>query len=93
VLSSRNDVGLIPPSVMESNSTTAVPELVSVNVFNAAVDPAFSVPNAKVVALSFNTGTAVPVPVNVTFWGDPVALSVTLSVPVRAPAAVGLNAT
>jgi len=93
VFSSRNDVALVPPSVMESNSTTAVPELVSVKVCNAAVDPTFVVANDNAVALNFKAGTAVPVPVNVTVCGDPVALSVMVNVPVSAPAAVGLNDT
>ncbi len=93
VFSARNDVALVPPSVMESSSTVAVPEFVSVTVCTAELLPTFSVPNARVVVLSFSAGTAVPVPVSVTFCGDPVALSVMVSVPVSAPAAVGLKAT
>ena len=34
-----------------------------------------------------------PVPVRLTTWGLPEALSVTLNVPVRVPAAVGVNFT
>ena len=36
---------------------------------------------------------ACPVPLTVTLWGEPVALSVTWIEPDSAPAAVGLNAT
>jgi hypothetical protein len=93
VLRARNDVGLVPPSVMESNSTTAVLEFVSVTVFIAELLPTFTVPNASVVALNFSTGTAIPVPVSVTFCGDPVALSVMVNVPLSAPAADGLKLT
>jgi len=93
VLRARNDVGLVPPNVMESSSTTAVPEFVSVTICIAELLPTFTVPNASVVALSFSTGTAVPDPVKVTFCGDPVALSVIVKVPLSAPEAVGLKLT
>jgi hypothetical protein len=45
------------------------------------------------VALSFTEGAAVPVPVRVTFCGEPVALSVMLKVPDSADAEAGLKAT
>lgn len=51
--------------------------------------PTFTVPNASVVGKSV-TG-AKPVPVRVTVCGEFIALSVTETVPVRAPVAVGVN--
>jgi hypothetical protein len=78
---------------MDISVNVAVPPLVSVTALAAEVVPLFVVGKARLVTLSLTEGAAVPVPVNVTFCGDPVAVSVTLIVPVSAPAATGLNAT
>jgi hypothetical protein len=66
VFNSKNEVGLVPPNVIESSSKTAVPEFVSVSAWMAEEDPTFVVAKVSPVALNFSTGTAVPVPVSVT---------------------------
>ncbi len=93
VSSASNDVGLVPVSVIELSVIVAVPPLVNVTATAGDVVPTFVVANVRLVALSFSVGAAAPVPVNVTFCGEPVALSVMLMVPVSAAAAVGLNPT
>jgi hypothetical protein len=52
------------------------------------VEPLLATPNEKFVPV-----LASPVPLRVTVWGLPEALSVIVNVPVRVPAAVGVNAT
>ena len=49
--------------------------------------------NVKLVGVSPTLGAATPVPVSGTVCGLPAALSVTASVPVRVPSAVGVNVT
>ncbi len=93
VLSASKSVGLVPVSVMDVKVNVAVPELVRVIAWAAEVVPCVVVGKAMLVVLSFTEGAAVPVPVSVTFCGEPVALSVMLSVPVSAAAEAGLNAT
>ena len=72
-----------------------VPVFVSVTDWAAPAVPTVSVPNARDVALSEATGVPVftPVPVRATDWGEPVALSVNVSLAVRAAAAAGLKVT
>ena len=69
----------------------AVPPLVSVIASAADAVACSVVGKVMLVALSFSAGAAVPVPVNVTFCGDPAALSVTLSVAESDAADAGLN--
>ena len=64
--------------------------MVSVTVFAGLVVPMVSMPKFRLVGESF---AVVPIPLSVTFWGLPAALSVTLSAAVRVPDAVGLNVT
>jgi len=67
-----------------------VPTLVSVTVFARLVVPVATAPKLKLVGESF---AVVPIPDRLTFCGLPEALSVTLSIAVRVPDAVGLNVT
>ena len=83
---------MAPVSVIEVRSMVAVPALVSVTACAADVVAWVVVGKAMLVVLSFTEGTAVPVPVSVTFCGEPVAVSVMLSVPERAAAEAGLKA-
>ena len=70
----------------------AVPVLVSVTVCGALVVLTSCVAKVRVVGESVTVG-AIPVPVRLTVCGLPGALSVTLTVPVRVPAAVGAKDT
>ena len=93
LLTSMKSVGLAPVIEMEVRSRIAVPALVRVTAEGAEVVPWVVVGKAREVALSLTEGAAEPVPVRVTFWGDPVAESATLRVAVRAAAVAGLKAT
>src|SRR5271155_4711338 len=62
----------------------------TVTVCAALVDPTAWPPNVNAVGV-IPIASATPVPVSVTVCGLPVALSVNVIVPVRAPAAVGVN--
>ena len=84
---------LAPVSEIEVRVNVDVPELVSVTACAADVVPCVVAGKAMLAGLSLTEGAAVPVPVRVTFCGDPVAVSVTLRVPVSAAADAGLNAT
>ena len=92
VFSASKSVGLVPVSAMDVRFSVAVPELVRVIACAAETFPWVVVGKAMLVVLSLTEGIAVPVPVRVTFCGEPVALSVTLSVPVRAAAEAGSKA-
>ena len=93
VFSSTKSAGLVPASVIELRLIVVVVPLVSVTVCAAEVVACVVVGKVRVVALSVSAGAAVPFPVSVTVCGEPVALSVTLNVPVSAAAEAGLNAT
>lgn len=93
VLSASKSVGLAPVSVIDVRVNVAVPELVSVTACAAEVVPWVVVGNAMLVGLSLTDGIAVPVPVRVTFCGEPVAVSVTVTCPEKAPVDDGSNAT
>src|SRR5438128_12375540 len=67
-----------------------VPTLVSVTVFAGLVVPMVSMPKVRLVGESF---AVVPIPLSVTFWGLPAALSVMLSAALRVPLVVGLKLT
>jgi hypothetical protein len=86
-----------PVAAIEVKFRTAVPEFVSFTVWAALVLPTVSAANVRLVGESVTAGAvttgASPVPVNNTVCGEPIALSVTLTVPVLLPAAVGVNVT
>src|SRR5579863_7710748 len=93
VLSSTKSAGLVPVNVIEARFMVVVVALVRVSVCAAEVVACVVVGKARLVALLVSVGAAVPVPFNATVCGEPVALSATLSVPERAAAEAGLNAT
>ena len=66
------------------------PTLVSVTIWAGLVAP---MPTAPKFRLEGESLAVVPIPVRLTFCGLPAALSVTLSIAVRVPDAVGLNST
>jgi hypothetical protein len=79
---------------MEVTDRVAVPGLVKVIICTALVVP--TVADAKVREageIIIPGAGAIPVPLNATIWGELVALSVMVTVPVRLPAAVGVNVT
>jgi hypothetical protein len=86
-----------PEAAIEVKLRAAVPEFVSVTAWAALVLPTVSAANVRLVGESVTAGAvttgAAPVPVNNTVCGEPIALSVTLTVPVLLPAAVGVNVT
>jgi hypothetical protein len=81
-----------PVAATPETAAVVVPELVTVTVFAAEAEPT-SVPGKdRLAGAAFSTGPgAVPVPVRLTVFVTPPAL--TVSVPVRAPVAVGANVT
>lgn len=83
---------LAPVTKMLVIDKGAVPVLVSVTTCAALVTPTSKLPKLRLLKLSDTTGTW-PVPVRLTVCGEPVALSVTATLAVRMPDAVGLNAT
>jgi hypothetical protein len=85
---------LVPVMVIaEAPSVSAAPPvLVRVTCCVAAVAPTCVPEKVRVVGDRLTAG-AVPVPVSVTFCGDPVALSAIFSVAVRVPVAAGLKLT
>src|SRR5258706_15082825 len=73
---------------------TAVPLLLRVIACAALVVPPVCEAKVRLVGLRAAEGpTAVPVPVRLAVCGLPAALSVTVIVPVRVPAAVGVKVT
>lgn len=93
VLSSVYEAAAVPVIAMDVMFNVEAPELVIVTDCAGEVVPCVVAAKVKVVGLRVTDGFAVPVPVTVTFCGEPAALSTTLKVPVRAPADSGLNAT
>jgi len=81
-----------PDTTMLLIVSTAVPVFFSVRVWEPLAEPTFVFGKLRPLGLS-DTAGASPVPLAVTVWGDPVALSVTATVALRAPVAVGLNVT
>ena len=71
----------------------AVPVLVKVMDCAVLVEERFCEPNARALRLSDTSGTATPVPLRLTLWGEPVALLVMVIVPALVPAAVGAKFT
>jgi hypothetical protein len=83
-----------PPRAMEEIDTAAVPVEVTVTPCPALVDPTIVV--AKVSAVGDRLKDLVstwPTPDSPTDWGLPAPLLVTVNAPLRAPPAVGANAT
>jgi hypothetical protein len=79
---------------MEVKASDAVPGFDRDTICAALVVPVVCEAKVRVVGESIIPGVgAVPVPLSATLWGDPVALSVMVSDPVRLPAAVGVNVT
>src|SRR5450432_2987471 len=75
VFNSRNEVGLVPASVMLWRVTVLVPELVMATDCAALVVPTNPAPNERLVGLSVSPVVApCPVPLTFSSWGDPVAL-------------------
>ena len=71
----------------------ALPVLVSVTTWGALTAPAAWFPKVRLVGDRLATRAARPEPVRLAVWGLPGALSTIDSVPVRLPAAVGVNTT
>lgn len=86
-----------PDAVIEVITRAAVPESVSVTVWAALVVPSICEAKERLVGESVTAGAAttggVPVPLKATVCGEPLALSVIVSAPVRLPAAVGVKVT
>ena len=91
----RNDVALVPVVVSEESVTVPVPVFLTVTTWAAVVEPTTVDAKARLAGESetVNVCAAVPVPVRATACGEPVALSATERLAVRAPAAAGLNST
>jgi hypothetical protein len=82
---------LVPVSVIELSVTVAVPVFVRVTVCAAEVAPCTVVGKVTLVALRVSEGAGVPVPLSVTFCGEPDALSTNVRVAESAVADAGLN--
>jgi hypothetical protein len=83
-----------PDVAREVKLRAAFPELVNVTICATLVAPTFVDAKVKLVGESAAVGAvAMPVPESATVWGAPVALSATLNVPVRVPAAEGVKVT
>jgi hypothetical protein len=84
----------VPPSPIAVIVSAALPEFVRVTVWAAPLVPTTRDPKPRLVGENDTAGAAVtPVPVSVSRCGLPVALSVTATLAVRVPLAVGLNVT
>src|SRR2546422_809066 len=82
-----------PLAAMLAMFNTAVPLLVSVDVWDGLVVPMSRLPKIRLVLDKVMTGARIPTPVRDTTWGLPGALSVTAIDPSRVPTAVGVKAT
>jgi len=81
-----------PVTAMLLKLKGAAPVLVTVTGLAPLVVPSGWLPKGRIVGDSETTGV-VPVPVSETVWGLPGALSVSVRLPERLPAAVGVNVT
>jgi hypothetical protein len=79
----------VPVTAMLLTSRVALPVLVNVTLCDALVDPACTLPNDRLVGDNDTVVGVIPVPVNATDCGEPVALSVMVIAAVTAPAVVG----
>jgi hypothetical protein len=84
-------LALVGSMTAEASVRLAVPVLVSVTTWDALLTASISFPNASVGVGFRETMGAVPVPVSGRRCGLPAALSVILTVAVRAPTADGVN--
>jgi hypothetical protein len=82
----------VPPTEIPVIANGAVPELVRVVFWTALVVPTAWLANVRLVGVSVTAG-AIPLPVSETVCGLPLALSVTDTLALRLPLAVGLNVT
>jgi hypothetical protein len=86
-----------PDAAIDVMDKAAVPELITVTACAALLVPSACEAKVRLVAESVTAGAVtpevVPVPLKAAVWGEPLALSVTVRVPVRAPAAVGVKVT
>jgi hypothetical protein len=83
---------LAPVTAMLLKFKVALPLLVMVTVWAAALVPTDWLPKVRMLA-ERPTAADKPVPVKFTVWGLPVALSVNTTDAVRVPAALGVNVT
>lgn len=80
LLSCRKDLAPVPVSEIEVSSSVVLPELVIVTVFGIEMAPLVTVPKDQLMGLNVTVGRLAPVPLKVTFCGEPLALSVIDSV-------------
>jgi len=87
--------GFVPPIAMPVIVNAALPLLVSVTAVGALVAPVVSLAKATEAGASVATGAGgtVPVPVSAVVRGEPLALSVTVSVALKLAADAGLKVT
>src|SRR5512132_4471659 len=84
----------VPAMPIELIVSAAVPVFVSVTLWGALEVPTGCWPKPRLVGDNVTAGAvATPVPLSVTVWGLPGALSATLRLAARDPAAVGVNVT
>jgi hypothetical protein len=83
-------LALVPVTAIAVMLKVVLPMLVSTTVFAELVLPMATVPKFKLLGESF---AVVPIPLNVTFCGLPVELSVMARAALRVPEAVGVNLT
>ena len=91
VFEKTKEDALVPPTTMLEIDSAVPPVLVMVTDCEALAVPIACIPNAKLVAESKTAGGARPVPVSETVCGEPVALSVMVTVAVNAPADAGVK--
>jgi hypothetical protein len=86
-----------PDAAIEVSVKAACPELVNITISAALVVPFVCGAKVRLVGESVTAELpvteAAPVPLNATVCGEPAALSVIVSVPVRVPVAAGVNVT
>jgi hypothetical protein len=83
-----------PEAAIEVTANAPVPGLDRVSVWAALVVPTVADAKVRADGESIMPGVAtVPVPLNGTVWGEPVALSTIVSTPVRVPAVDGVKVT
>jgi hypothetical protein len=92
VLVSAKSPGLAPPMLMLEMFNAALPVLDSVTLCAALVVPTLCEPKVRLPTDRLAAGAA-PVPLRLTVWGLPPALSAIASDALRVPAAVGVNVT
>jgi hypothetical protein len=93
VFVSAKSPGLVPVMLTLVMLKLALPVLLSFTLCAALVVPTFWLLNVRLVGERLAAPAAVPVPVRLTVCGLPAALSETLTVAVRVPAAVGVKVT